>query len=349
MADETFNIGLAVGVQSAFGTPNATVAGLSGSLDSTDGIVLGDKDSGDAESGIAIPEIAQVVREVAQVAGSFTQQADAFLRAAVNGFAVSFPMQGNGVTSTPTTGQALPLAGIDALLQSAGLVSANGTDPVVAYTPRSTAIYLTAKLWIADLSLVFTDALVETLEVVFEPGGSALATANLRVGKHDPATDFADGVTFPTFDYTTQGTLANPVVAGVNHTWGEVRGFEELTVSIGNELETFGDSNVPSTGQRESQSSRVITVDGTLYLTTADSDFEYQQLTSTTAPTTDLSFQVGTVATPTDTLNAFLVECNNLQPKAVKYDRRGTATVATLTGAKCAATAAGGEFTLTYN
>jgi hypothetical protein len=355
MADEAFAIGLAIGSQSAFGTPNSTIAGLSGSLGVTDGILLGDKASGDAESGIAIPAIEGVYREVAAVAGSFTESADAFLRAAVNGMQVSFPLQGNGVTSTPSSGQAQPLAGIHAFLHSAGLIGAAGTAPVYAYTPRHNAssggatIYATIKLWIADLSFVFTDCLIESCEIAFTPGGNGIVTGTIRVGKHSPSTDFADGVTFPTFAYGTQASLAAPTVAGVNHTWGQVRGFEELKITIQNEIEEFGDSNVATTGIRESQVRRQILVDGTIYVATADSDFDYQSVVSAVAPTVDMSFQVGTVAAPAATLNAYLVAVNNVQAKSTKFDRRGTALVATLSGAKATATTAGAEFSLTFN
>lgn len=350
MADQEFKIGFAIGVQSGFGTPNATIAGLSGSLSSSDGIVLGDRESGDAESGILIPSIESAFREVAAVSGSFTEQADAFLRAVVNGFGIALPLQGNGATATPATGEAQPLAGIDATLQSLGLAGANGTAPVVAYTPVSGAtVYSTIKLWIGDLSFVFTDCIVESGQVVFTPGGNGILTANFAVGTHDPATDFADGVTFPTFDYTTQASLAAPTVEGVNFTWGQVRGFNTLTLNIENTIEEAGDSNVASTGLRQTQTRRMFTIDGTLYLDDGDSDFEYQGLVSSSAPTADLSFQVGDVAGAAEVLNAYLVEVNNLQAKAIKYNRIGTATVVELTGAKATATAAGGEFTLTFN
>lgn len=347
MADETFAIGLALDTQSAIGTVNSTVAALSGSIGSSDGCVLGDKGSGDAESGITIPNLEQFVREVAQVSGSFTAQADAFLRTLVNGFQVSIPMQGNGATATtPASGEALPLNGIDALWQSAGLSGANGTAPIYVYTPRATAVYLTAKLWIGDLSFVFQDVIPNSVTIAHEAGGSGIATFDLAVGSLNA---FSDGVTFPTINYTTQATLANPSIVGVSHSWGQSRGFENLSVTITNSIETFGDSNVAATGTRQSQTSRVVTVDGRMYIATADSDFEYQQLVSTTAPTSDLSFQVGTVAGASDVINAYKIECNNLQPKSIKYDRTGTAMVVELSGAKCTATSAGGEFTLTYN
>jgi len=357
MADQAFTIGMAVDVQSAFGTPNSTIAALATNVAATDGAVLGDKGSGDAESGISIPQIVPIFREVAAVAGSYTEQADSFQRASVEGFSVTFPLQGNGVDATPSAGEAsLATAhkGIHAILYSLGLIVANGSAPAVEYTPRFAAssgggtIYSTVKIWIGDLSFVFTDCLVDTASMVFTPGGNGLLTANFKVGKHDPATDFADGVTFPTFDYGSQASLSAPTVEGVAFTWGEVRGFETLTVNVSNEVAEFGDSNVESTGIRQSQTRRIFTADGRLYLNDADSDFEYQKTISTAAPTEDLSFQLGTPAT-TGIINGVKIELNNLQSKGVKYDRIGSAMVAELSGAKATDTSPGSEFKLTFN
>ncbi len=349
--DEAWAIALAIGIQSDRTTQNATIAALSGTLDETDGFVLGDKNSGDAESGITVPNIQQIVREVTAVSGSFTEQADAFLRAFTSGLAITIPMQGNGATATPSVGEAIPLAGVDVLHQVAGLVGANGgANAEYDYTPiLLTPKYATVKLWIADLSFIFTGCICESTVMSFTPGGSALATFNLAVGSHDPSADFADGVTFPVVTYGTMTSLANPVVEGVAHLWGQTRGFEELSVTITNEIQTFGDSNIASTGERQSQTKRIFTVDARMYLETADSDFEYQQLVNTSAPTDDLSFQIGTAQTGSGVINAFKVEVNNLQPKDLKYDRTGTAAVAILSGAKATSTAAQGEFTLTYN
>jgi hypothetical protein len=71
---------------------------------------------------------------------------------------------------------------------------------------------------------------------------------------------------------------------------------------------------------------------------------------SSTAPTNNLSFQVGTAVTSTgDTYNGFFIEVKNLQPKDIKYDRVGTTLVVDLNGAKATGTAAGNEFMLTQN
>jgi len=341
MADELFTIGAAFGVQSAFGTVNATVRDLAGAIGVTDGIVLGDRESGDAESGITIPDLERVFREVADV--GLTKQHSTRIRDAINGFAIAFQLKGNGSASTPLAGEGKPDAGIDALLQAAGLVGANGTAPVYAYTPGSTAVYLTAKLWLGDLSFVFQDCLAD-LEIPFTGGEIGVASAAIAAGSITVA---ADGVTFPTFTYGNQSSLSAPNVEAVGHAWGTTRPFSDLTLSIANAIEDIPDSNA-ATGIRKDQTGRIITATGTIWVDTADSDFAYQEAIKTVAPTAEESFQVGTIAGPAATLNAYLVSLSNPGTHRVKYDRLGGQLVATVE-LRAEDPVAGGEFTLTYN
>lgn len=342
MADQNFNgVALAVGVQSGLGTVNATIAALSGSLTSTNGIVLGDRESGDANSGIVLPTIERVERALADL--GFTRQPGVFQRASVNDLAITIPMKGNGVTSTPSAGQAKPLAGVDALLLACGLSGANGTSPVYEYTPSATTVYVTAKLWVADLSYVFMDC-IGTLTLVPTPGDIMLATIALQVGSLNA---FADGVTFPTLDYGTQASLSAPIVQGVAHSWSTTRGFNELSITNENEIEEIEDSNQAS-GIRLVQNSRQFNVEGVVFTDSADSDFEHQNVVATAAPTADMSFQLGTIAAPAATLNAVKVELNNVQLETVKDVKLGTAHAKQIAG-YCTAAIANGEFKLTFN
>ena len=352
MADETFDgIALAIATQT-FGTVDANCKALSGALVVGDGIILGDKNSGSAETGITLPTHTPIVREAVQVASSYTQQADDFLRELVEGLAITFPLKGNGADSgTPTAGNAQPDTGIDELWGSAGLVGANGAAaPDYKYTPRATAEYSTVHLWVADLDFILMDCLVEVASIKLTTGEAALVTANIKVGSVESAND---GVTFPTFTWGTQASLAAPVVAGVNFaSFGQTRGFEgDLTINIANEIAEFGDSNVATTGIRQAQTNRIITVDGRLYANTSDSAAERDALISTSAPTADLSLQLGTAETGggSETMNAALINVNNLQPKSIEYDRTGDALSVVIAGAKATSTTAGTEFMLEYN
>ena len=345
-------IAMAVDLQgSGYGTRNATIAALSGSLDEDDGIIYGVRDAGTAESGITIPEFTPIVREVVAVGGSWTERADAFLRAAVNGFTVKWPVQGNGVTSTPSAGQAKPFVGPHALYTMAGLTGANGTSPVYEYTPTTSGIsYGTIKFWLGDLSFVLAGCLAETLKLEILPGGNVLAEAAVRVGYHDPSVDFADGVSFPTLDFGTWESMAAPVVEGDDVTYGTARGINTGLITLAQSIEEWDDSSVPTTGKRLSKTRMLITFDGKYWVHTADSDFEYQQLMLSTAPTEDMTVQIGAVAGATDTINAMKLELFNVQPKGLTYDRGGDVMLADVRGAKCThPTTPGGEFKLTFN
>lgn len=361
MADETFAIAIAVGVQTAFGTKNATIAGLTGTIDETDGCVLGDKASGNADSGIGIPQIVPIVREVDNVALSFSEKAAAFQRAQVNALSISIPMQGNGeLAGAPDAGAAdlfATLPGVEAIYESCGLIGADGTSPVEEYTPRIAATsppqrYVTIKVWIGPHSFVYVDCIAETADMVWTPGGSGILTGNYKVGSHDPTVDFATDLTFPTVTYGTQASLFAPTVEGVNFTWGPTRGFESLKLSVAQAIVEFGDSNVLTTGKRLAQTGRIFTLDGVLYSDDSDPDFEYQKTIGASAPTEDLSFQVGEVAgSSPDICNGYLVECNNIQSYGFKPDKRGDAMVVEISSARCTAPdgSPGGEFKLTQN
>lgn len=362
MADQTWAIAIAVGVQSALGTINATIRDLDTGTwtpDSTDGFVLGDKNSGDAESGIAIPSFERIVREVAKVEASFTEQADAFLRTAVTGLAITVPTQGNGQDAGAPTADAASLAatlpGRDALYQCAGLTESTGAaDPDIDYDPRATAVYATIKLWIGSggtgVSYVFKDCIVESMAWVLTPGGNCIETSSIRVGSLDTA---AVGADFPAVDYGTQASLAAPVVEGVTfNIFGQSsHSFENLTITCQSTLEEFQDSAVTTTGLRISQTRRQFLVDGTIYVTSDDVDAAYTEHINANAPTDDLTAQIGDpdVGGAETELNAFLFAVNNLEAKGIKYNRIGDATAVELSGCKATSTTANTEFSLTFN
>jgi hypothetical protein len=123
MADvtiETFSgVLLALDVQSAFGTVNATVRDLviTTPLTEADGVVIGDRESGDAESGITLPDFEPIRREVAAV--GYTQNFASFVREAFSGTEIAYHVKGNGATITNPVAEddCKPVKGIDALNQ----------------------------------------------------------------------------------------------------------------------------------------------------------------------------------------------------------------------------------------
>lgn len=351
--DQAFNgVGFAIGKQSAFGAVNTTIRDLgAGPHAVSTGIVLGDKDSGDAESGITLPNMSAIYREVSQVASSFTQSADFFLREAIEGLAITFPLKGNGRDAgAPTVGLAAPDVGIIDIYGCAGLVGANGAAaPDYKFTPRATTEYATIHLWVADMDFVFRDCVCDVMKIAFPPGGAPLVTANFKVGA---VNNFGEPITFPTFTWAQQASFAPKVVAGVAFSaFGQTRGFENLEITITNTIAEYGDSNVATTGLRQAQTERIITVDGRIYAETADSDAEHTALVNPVAPTADLSFQIGVadVGGAETELEGVLINVNNLQATEIKYDRTGSALAVELSGAKATALTAGDEFMIEYN
>ncbi len=356
MADESWGIGLALGVQTDLGVQNAVIAALGGALVVADGIILGDRDSGIGNSGIIIPNFERIQRAVADVSGSFTKQATTFERVDPVGFSITIQLKGNGATSTPAAGEAKPDPGIDAAFQAAGLVGADGASPLYEYTPRilassPTTRYVTAKLWVADLSFVLSDAVCESAVFTTTPGGVTLVTLNFQVGAHDPAADFADGVTLPTFAYGNQASLSAPSAKGVGFTWGTAvspdHGQNAFQLSIDQTITEEDDTN-QTTGKRKVVDDRTFAVDGRVFMADVDSDFEYQKAVGTLAPTEDQVWQIGTIAGASDIINAVKMEINNVELDTVSYDKAGTATIVEFAG-KATGTAAGNEFKLTFN
>ena len=350
MADVGFQIAIAVGLQSDFDTISATIPGLSGALDETDGIVLGDRESGDFESGISAPQFVRESRAVADVPGSFTAAGDTFLRASADGLEISWHVKGNGVVSTPSASQAKPHEGIDALHEMAGLVGSAGTSPVYNYTPRKTSTvggitkYGTVKLWIGDLAWVLKSCTVSSFRLSVQPSGIIVATAALQVGS---IASLTDSVTFPTFDYGTQASLSANTVQNVTTNWGATRGWESLEIEIANSIEFAQDSAQPD-GQRLIQTGRRVNVSSRLYVDSSDSDWEFQALQLSAAPTADLTFQLGAIAGAADPLNALRVDVDDLQVTSMKPSPTGEVLVAEIEGHGTGLTG-GSEALIQYN
>lgn len=307
-----WSYGIAFGKQSGgLGIINGTIRELQGALVIASGLVLGDADSGEGGSGISYRE-ARRHKEKAVVTGSFTKQASEFEAVTIEALSFAWPFSGSRNTVTaPIDGSDFLFdadVGIDAILQAAGLVGADwgGGDGRI-YTPANAAP-MTVKLWTGNdgtnaVARVLMDCFVN-LEIAYTPGEVPIATATI-VGIEPPA---AQAGGFPkleavsTFDYEEQGAVGGAIVEAVGHNWGisaTVRGFEELTLSIDNELEELDDSEATG-GKRQRQTGRAITLTGTIIADLDESDFELGELRRTSVPVDQLDFQVGDDGTDTN-------------------------------------------------
>lgn len=314
MADVNFNAAVAIDVQdSGFGTIDATIRDLdlTTGLDSSNGLVLGDYDAGDGRSGIVVPSRVPLIRERPGVGR--TRTAPSFRWTDIEGLQIVYPVKGNGAAATPSVGEAVPLMGLHALNQMAGMYGANGgAGAEYDYVP-GTALqqkYGTIKLWVGDTGYVYQDCVVGSRSTVFTPGEPAMRTDSILVGSLVTAS-VVTGMTWPTGanapDYTTQASMSAPPVEGAANIWGHTRGFNELTIDYNNNMEKVGDSNVDITGMRYIPGEVEIIASGILYREdTSDDDFEWQQSIYGEAATT-FNFQIGTAAGATDIMNAFKI------------------------------------------
>jgi hypothetical protein len=323
MAEFDLNLGVAFGTQSAVGTVNSTVAALSGALSSTNGIVLGDADSGVGNSGITYQTIRNF-RDKAYVSGSFTRPPSDFIGERIQAFDFSFPLKGNGATisGSPADSEYTPLAGVDAILKGCGLTGAGwGSGNGWQYTPAS-ATPLTAKIFDSGMYYVFMD-LFGSLSISWTPGSIAVATVSF-VGT---VSSFG-ALTFPTLTYGAQATLSAPSVASVVHSWGmsaTARGYSTATTTLDNQLEDVPDSNAVG-GIRPRQTGRSITHSATVYSDSTDLDYERTEMVRTTIATEALKFTVGTAAGAAATQNAYYFEiptpeCRSIQPNKLGVAR----------------------------
>lgn len=277
--------------------------------------------------------------------GSFTRLPSDFLREAPElELGIALKGNGNALSATPTDSEFKPAAGIDALLAAAGLSGAGwaGGNGWI-YTPAPVT-YCTIKLFVSGLQWTFLDCIVSEATLSWEANGIGTLDATFAIGSV-----YSHGAqAFPASpNYGNQATLSPPVVRGVGHAWGPVRGFSELEISISNETEDVPDSNA-STGVVPAQTARTIEVSGVVYVDDSQLDFEHGELVRTTAPTDPLTFTVGTTAaTQGDTINAYRVTVTTPEATEMQLRKLGSSLAWELS-LRAVSTAANGEFELLF-
>ena len=351
-----FGLGVAVGVQgSGLGTVNSTIAGLTGSLGLSDGLVLGDPSGGVGETGISI-SLERSERDAVDVTGSFTRQAGTFLSEGGT-ITIVCALRGAGNTATATPVDAdmalsTTYPGLNALLRAAGWNgSAWGSGVGHQYVPAAAAP-VTVKLWEGEAAATTGNAWVAmdcfaSLSIDFTPGDVPIATFTIPIGS---VYSFTAALTVPTFTYGTVASVSSPVVKNVGNVWGpaDARGFSSLTVSIDSEIEETPDSN-STNGTTSRQTGRSITISGELYSEDSDTDFERAKLVGTTAPTEDMTFTVGTAAdgTATNPCLGFIAAFNNIVVTSLEPAKIGPYQGHAVEG-YCTATSANAEGSLTF-
>jgi hypothetical protein len=268
-----------------------TLDAIAGTIIASDGLLLGDAESGVKGSGLDLT-LGRSFRDKAFVSGTFTRSISDFLKAEVRTFTFALPWVGNRAlaTATPVDGDAVPLAGMDALLEGAGMVgTAWGAGVGHSYVfgspqPISALVYHSGN----RLELMNCRC---SLAIDFEVGGIPILTATVEVGSiKDHALANIPGST----TYGPQQTVSAEVVEGISNDWGDTRGFSEATLAITPTFEDIPDSN-QTPAVRIRQTDREVQFSGTLYADdTSDDGYEYSQMIEPTQANLDqLSFQVG--------------------------------------------------------
>lgn len=335
----------------AWGAVNTTIRDLVIATPLTEamGVVIGDREAGDAQSGITLPDFEPVRREMAVV--GYTARFASFVREAFGDIQIAYHVKGNGATiqNPAQDDDCKPTKGIDALNQIAGLSGTGAAlAPVYKYTPRATQLFATISMWWGDLRFCWQDCTISERTTVYTPGGYGIRTDTIKLGAI-VAAGVDDGVAFVNPTASFQTLMAAPSVVGTANTWSEERGWRGLEITINNNVEEFEDCNVPLTGMKFRQTSpRSIIASVTGLRVGTVSDYEYDATKLTADPSDTFSFQVGTVGVADAQSNAYLIELENPQVNVLKYDRAGDELVADVT-LDCRDDTAGAEYTETYN
>ncbi len=289
-----FEVAVAFGTQTAEGTYNSTLDGISSTLSYTQGLVQGDSQSGIKESGLALG-LERGLREKALIGSTFTRNLSDFLRAEVPTFTFAFPFVGNRADADggPADADGTPIAGIDALLEGAGMVGAAWGSGIGWRYVFGSPSPISALVYLSGMRLELLDCR-SSMSIDFTPGSIPIATATLSVGSIKDQSL----ASLPTPTWGEQASVSAPVVENIGNEWEDTRGFATGTLAISNSVTEIDDSNAP-TGEVVENTGRETTFDATLFASsTVDKGYEYSQLTATAEGTLDqLSFQVGSSMT----------------------------------------------------
>lgn len=300
MSDFAAEVAVGFLPQTATGTFNTTLAGISTSWTAAQGLLLGDSQQGIKESGLALT-LGRGTRDKPFLGSTFTRSLSDFLAAEVATFTFAFPFCGNRATvsGAPADADAQALAGLEAVLQGAGMsggawagasvgyqyVFASGLDPV------SALVYVNGnRIQIRDCQC--------SLSIDLTPGDIPICTATIEgtVDAH------AAGDVPATLTYGEQASVSAPVVEGVAHTWDIARGWSEATLSVTPTFEEIPDSN-QTPAIRNRATGRETEWTATIFADDAHTEakiYEYTQLINESQAIMDqISFLIGTVMADT--------------------------------------------------
>lgn len=341
-----------IGAQSGLGSVNTTIRDATGALDLTDGLILGDADSGIVGSGISVA-FGNNKLTPANVVGSYTKNFAGLLEETVTrlSFAVPFGGPRQNATATPQDddgdfGLSDRYAGMNALLGCAGLVGAAHASLVGWKYSVAPIVPATAKFWFYS----GTSCVAVVLYDIVTDLTAALKARQVGLFTFDAKARFYSrnkSETFPTGDFGVVASITPPKVGtpGSNHVWGQTRGFSEATFKIANSVEEIDDSNATG-GYVVEQTDREVTVDTTMYADDGDESYDFDRVGASSATTDDVSLVVGTPMVGGSPVNAYRVDFANpdhLTAEPAELGSKGAVKVS----ARATGTTANSEFSIT--
>jgi hypothetical protein len=292
-----FDIAMAFAPQTGEGSYDGTLDAISATLNTADGLLVGDANSGIAGSGLNLT-VGRKSEDKAEHDGSFTRPLSDWIEAEVRSMSVAFRFCGNRSTlSTPTDADYAPIRAIDAILNGAGLVGAawaSGDGWSYKFgspNPFSGLVYYYGN------RLELLDCKCSTLTIVYTGNGYAIATADVIVGSiKDPAAKGFATASLPTVTPGVQTSVSAPVVEGVAFTWQEAKSCQTIELAISQDIEEFPDSNA-ATGLYKEQQSRETKLALSMWPDTDDKVMELDQAYADVVGDLDaISWQVGSAA-----------------------------------------------------
>lgn len=318
MAKFAFETAVAFATQTAEGTYNSTLDGLTTSITAAQGLVLGSASAGVRESGLTLG-FERVREEKAFLAGSFTRDISDFRKTGVASFTFTMPFTGSRVTvaGAPADADAIPITGLDALLEGMGLTGAAWGSGVGHQYVFATPNPISALVHVSGNRWELLDCRVAG-EIKHTAGAVPILTATIAVGS---IKNRAKAALPTTLTYGEQSSVSAPKCKAVGFEWpaADDRGFQEVSLQITPSIEEIGDSNATD-GTILEVSSRAVRLVGTLWADdTTDAGYEYDQLIETASGNLDqLSFQVGTAMADTFPAEAYQIVAP--KPENAKLD-----------------------------
>jgi hypothetical protein len=306
MPKYNFGVAVAFGEQEAEGSYNDALDAITTSLSyaetpgadaMTAGLVLGDADAGVRQSGLTLT-LGRKKKDSAFLGATFTRSISSFLAAEVPTFTFALPFVGNRATvsGAPADADAIPIAGLDALLQGAGLVGVAWASGVGHQYTFGSPFPISSLIYISGMRLELMDCRCQ-LSIEFPYGAIPILTATIEVGS---IKDQSVAAIPTTLTFGEQSSVSAPTCKLMGNQWQDTRGFQTGTLTIAPEITEIGDVNA-ATGIVKEQTDREVTFEADLFSDdTVDEGYEYSQLIEATQGNLDpLSFLVGTAMADT--------------------------------------------------